>query len=190
MLNTRYLIRADENNRPVVVPNPQALGNAWFVTDIIMVNDADEEIEALSDFDPAYQVVVDKRFERYLEGFTPVFDPEAEISLTSYAPNRLEYSVDAAAGQMVVFSEIYYDKGWNAYVNGELWPHFRANYVLRGMVLPAGKHQIEFRFEPRAYRAGEKISYAASVFVLLSIAGWVAVEIRKRIQKSKTVQKN
>jgi len=80
---------------------------------------------------------------------------------------------------MAVFSEIYYDKGWNAYVNGEPWPHFRVNYILRAMILPPGEHDIEFRFEPRSYFVGEKVSLAGSVLMALLIFGFIAFEVKK-----------
>ena len=87
-----------------------------------------------------------------------------------YQPNYLKYSANLTKDGIAIFSEIYYDKGWNAYINGELKAHFRANYVLRGMVIPSGNHTIEFKFEPRTYKTGETVSLASSIILLLLLA--------------------
>ncbi|MFO7646119.1 MAG: hypothetical protein R6W95_17180, partial [Desulfosarcina sp.] len=140
MLNTRYFI---VNPQTDPLRNPFALGNAWFVEDYILVENADEELAALDEIDAATTAVIDKRFESFLEGFSfPEFSGST-IELVSYAPNRLQYKYSADQDEMAVFSEVYYDKGWNAYINGEKAPHFRANFVLRAMILPAGEHSLE-----------------------------------------------
>ena len=90
--------------------------------------------------------------------------------MTEYKPNYLRYNSSSAEDGIVIFSEIYYDKGWNAYVDGELSPYFRANYVLRGMQMPKGNHVIEFKFEPNTYKIGETISLASSIILLLLLA--------------------
>jgi hypothetical protein len=179
MLNTKYFIQPDQDNKPSVVPNMKAFGNAWFVQDYLMVNNADEEIDALGTADLETTAVVDKRFRPMLEGFTPVSDSLAAIRLIEYAPNHLKYQANTSKDQLVVFSEIYYDKGWNAYVDGTQVPHFRVNYVLRGMILPAGKHLVEYRFDPKVYRVGEKISFASSLLVILLVIGYGVMEIRR-----------
>ncbi len=183
MLNTKYFIVADENRRPVAQLNMDALGHAWFVDEYILVDNADEEIEALTAFNPGTTAIVDKRFSDRLSGFDAVPDSTAQINLSSYAPNKLKYSYSAASDQLVVFSEIYYDKGWNAFIDGKPAPHFRANYVLRAMAVPAGSHDIEFRFEPVVYRTGESISLAGSLLLLLLLLGYAFTEFRKNYRK-------
>ncbi|MCB0823376.1 MAG: YfhO family protein [Bacteroidales bacterium] len=183
MLNTKYIIQPDKNNKPTVTPNMGYLGNAWFVPQVEMVENADQELDALTDFDPAKTAVVDKRFEKDLEGFTPSNDTTASIQLIEYAPNQLKYQSNTSKDQLAVFSEIYYDKGWNAYVDGEKVPYFRANYVLRAMVVPAGKHLIEFKFEPRVYAIGEKVSFASSLLVILLVLGFAGMELKKYFKK-------
>ncbi|HRX98015.1 MAG TPA: YfhO family protein [Bacteroidales bacterium] len=183
MLNTKYIIQPDKNNKPTVTPNMGYLGNAWFVPQVEMVENADQELDALTDFDPAKKAVVDKRFEKDLEGFTPSYDTTASIQLIEYAPNQLKYQSNTSKDQLAVFSEIYYDKGWNAYVDGEKVPYFRANYVLRAMVVPAGKHLIEFKFEPRVYAIGEKVSFASSLLVILLVLGFAGMELKKYFKK-------
>lgn len=183
MLNTKYIIQADESKRPVARTNMGFLGNAWFVEEIQMVNNADEELAALDNFDPEKTVVIDKRFSDYLEGFTPVFDSVAQIKLIDYKPNHLQYQSNAKKDQLAVFSEIYYDKGWKAYIDDVLVPHFRANYVLRAMIIPAGKHKIDFKFEPEVFAIGEKVSFASSLLLILLVLGFGFYEIRNYFKK-------
>ncbi|MBN1820709.1 MAG: YfhO family protein [Prolixibacteraceae bacterium] len=181
MLNTKYLI-VDVNQQPL--RNPMALGNVWFVNNYRIVNNADEEIAALSGFDPGNTAIIDKRFENYVSGKTFTANQNENILLEKYEPNYLMYKYNARSEQLAVFSEVYYEKGWNAYIDGEKTPHFRANYILRAMVVPQGEHQVEFKFEPKSYYIGNKVSYASSIILLLIIIGFVGNEIRKK-QKAK-----
>ncbi len=174
MLNTKYFIAPDEKSgQPQVQINMQALGNAWFVNNAHMVNNADEEINALTDFVPTETAVYDKRFEEQVKGHIISKDSLATITLTEYKPNHLTYTYETGKEQLAVFSEIYYAKGWNAYIDGKVSPYFRANYVLRAMIVPAGKHTIEFRFEPKVYFTGEKIAFASSMLLVLLAIGSV-----------------
>ena len=174
MLNTKYFIVPDEKNIPAAQLNMDALGNSWFVEDYQMAGNADEEIMALNDFDPAKTAIIDRRFENYIDNFVPSKDSLARITLTSYEPNHLTYSSVSGHKNLAVFSEIYYDKGWDAFIDGKEAPYFRVNYVLRGMIIPAGEHVVEFKFEPAVYYMGEKISGAAMIILLLVILGYLA----------------
>lgn len=176
MLNTKYFIVKGENNIPTPQINTNALGNAWFVNEIKFVPDADSEIVSLNKFDPKNTVIIDQRFHGLAAGFKGNPDTLATIILNSYKPNELNYTSKSQSGQLAVFSEIYYDKGWNAYIDGKLTPHFRANYVLRAMLIPAGQHKIQFRFEPESFIIGEKISYASSIFIFILIAGFLVYQ--------------
>lgn len=177
MLNTKYFIVKGENNVPTPQINMNALGNAWFVRDIKLVPNADAEIQALDSLDPKTTAIVDQRFKDLVK--PPVsFDTTAQIVLKSYKPNDLVYESSNNAEGVAIFSEIFYAKGWNAYIDGKEVPHFRANYVLRGMMVPAGKHEIRFRFEPESYQKGEKISYATSILIYLLIAGFAVFQWR------------
>ena len=182
MLNTRYIIY-NADAPPLV--NSHRLGNAWFVDSLVVVPDADAEIAALNTIDPASQVVVDNRFSEVLEGFSPVKDTTATISLTEYRANYLKYSSVSSTEQMAVFSEVYYDKGWQAYVDGKPVPHFRANYLLRAMRVPSGNHVIEYKFRPKSYYIGEKISLASSLVLILLLLGTGWFEYKK-VKKDKT----
>jgi len=181
MLNTKYFIVPDKanNNQPTPQINMQALGNAWFVNDIRIVKNADEEINALDSFIPNETAIVDKRFESFVKGHVISLDSLATIKETSYKPNGLIYESHASKEQLAVFSEIYYDKGWNAYIDGKITPHFRANYILRAIMVPAGKHTIEFKFEPVVYNVGEKVSLASSALLLILVLGSLALLLRK-----------
>ena len=173
MLNTKYLI-VNPNGAPIKDPAP--LGNAWFVNNYQIVENADAEIDALSGFNPAEKVIVDKRFEEYVSRKT--YQKSGSIELLVSDPNYLKYDFNSDSEQLTVFSEIYYDKGWDAYIDGKKVPYFRVNYVLRAMSVPAGEHTIEFKFEPRSYFMGNKISYASSIiFVLLALA-YLAINIK------------
>jgi len=184
MLNTKYFIVPDQKGgQPQMQINMQALGNAWFVNNAHKVNNADEEINALNNFVPSETAIYDKRFESQLKGHIINKDSTATISLTEYKPNHLTYKSETSREQLAVFSEIYYDKGWNAYIDGKQTPYFRANYILRAMIVPAGKHTIEFKFEPKVYITGEKIAYASSILLVLLAAGTIGFMVSR---KSKT----
>ncbi len=177
MLNTRYIIY---NPDAAPLQNRYALGNAWFVNDIKKVKNADEEIKVVGEIDPARTAVVDEKFDKELEGFTAQPDAQAKIRLTDYKPNHLKYEAETSSEQLAVFSEIYYNKGWNAYVDGELKPHFSVNYVLRAMRVPAGKHSIELKFEPSNYYLGEKISLASCLLLFGAIGVSIFINFRKK----------
>lgn len=185
MLNAKYFIVPQPEGEPGVRLNPGALGNAWMVNSYRIVENANEEIAALNDFNPASEAIIDKRFESYVSGKTFSGDSAASISLASYHPNRLSYDYQANTEQLVVFSDIYYEKGWKSFVDGKEVPHFRVNYILRAMVLPAGEHIIEFSFEPRAYFAGNKIATASSYLLFMLILGAIGWEVRSRTRSEK-----
>jgi hypothetical protein len=181
MLNTKYFIVPDpKGGQPEMQINMQAMGNAWFVNNAHVVNNADEEINALTDFIPAETAVYDKRFESQVKGHIISKDTLASIALTDYKPNHLTYKSETSREQLAVFSEIYYDKGWNAYIDGKSAPYFRANYVLRAMIVPAGSHTIEFKFEPKVYATGEKIAYASSILLVLLALGTLGFMFRSK----------
>ena len=176
MLNARYFIFPLEAGQTVPLRNPFALGNGWFVNQVTYVDNANEEIAAIHGINPRETVVVDKRFESVLKPAAES-DSTCSVVLTAYEPNDLKYEINSAKGGIVVFSEIYYP-GWQAYIDGEKVEHGRANYILRAMNVPAGKHVVEFKFDPDSLHATETIAYIA--FVLLAIAAVVIVVISYR----------
>lgn len=181
MLNTKYfIVRNPQDNSPLVQVNPDALGNAWFVQDWKIVPDADAEIKALDSLNTATTAVIDQRYKSEVDGLESGRDSTAMIRMTSYAPNKLKYVSTSSRPGLGIFSEIYYPAGWNAYLDGNAVPHIRVNYVLRGMKIPAGNHEIEFRFEPEVYYTGEKIALAGSIAVLALFGFATYREVRGR----------
>ena len=173
MLNTKYFI----SQQGQVQQNPGAMGNAWFVNNVNIVANADAEIAALNGFNADSTAIVDTRFsDQIIENLD---NSNATINLKEYKPNYLKYTSSSTKDGIAIFSEIYYDKGWNAYIDGELKPHFRANYVLRGMQIPAGNHLVEFKFEPSTYKTGETVALASSAILLLLLAFVSFKELRK-----------
>jgi hypothetical protein len=181
MLNMKYIILRPELNP---LPNPNAQGPVWFAPFYEVVDNPDEEIAKLADINLYNTVAVDKRFADQVEGKSFVPDSAAKIDLTSYEPNHLQYAYTTNHDQLAVFSEIYYDKGWKAYLNGDEVPYLRANYVLRAMVVPAGDGIIEFKFEPRVWVVGEKVSFASSLLLILLLLGALVVQARKQISSA------
>ena len=183
MLNTKYFIGvSQETGQMIVQPNRQALGPAWFVKEFKMVANADSEMTALTNFNPAQTAIVDQRFSKNIEGLKIAFDSTATIKLVDYRANRLTYEASAQSEQLAVLSEIYYDKGWKAFIDGKEVPHIRVNYVLRALRVPAGNHKIEFRFEPEVYFTGEKIALAGSLLLILAFVGVSVREFRQSTQ--------
>jgi hypothetical protein len=164
MLNTKYVKYSGA--APPISNEKHALGNAWFVSDINWASTADEEMQALSTIDPANVAVVNDEFKSALTTWG-VVDSSATVAMTRYATNKLTYSVNTPSSAAVVFSEIYYPAGWVCRIDGNEVPAFRANYILRGVQVPAGKHTVEWSFEPKSYATGVTVNMAGSVSLLL-----------------------
>ena len=176
MLNTKYII-ISRDNTPLI--NPEALGNAWFVESYELVNSPDEELLAVNRIDPSKTAVIDNRFEEVINHSSPGVDSLATITLDNYKANELTYSSSSSATQLAIFSEIYYPKGWNAYINGEKLDIIRANYILRAAVIPAGNNKIVFRFEPSSYRIGNTVSLIGSLLLIAFLLVAAYIEIKK-----------
>ncbi|WP_158233287.1 YfhO family protein [Reichenbachiella sp. 5M10] len=173
MLNTKYF-KAGER-AAAVIPNPAANGNAWFVRDILEVKSPDDELMALVGMNTKEEAVVDvSKFDLAVAGY----DSTAQVALKSYAPNRLVYESNSDQAGLAVFSEIYYPKGWTATVDGQEIDILRANYVLRALELPAGRHEVVFTFAPQAYYVGNTMTWIFNVILLLSCVVYVVVSFR------------
>ena len=167
MLNTRYFIFPLQGGQTAPLPNPFALGNAWFVDEVQYVSNANEEIEAIHGLNPQQTAVMDKKFESIVKSIPS--DAMDTIELVAYEPNYLKYEVDSEKGGTVVFSEIYYP-GWQSTIDGQETAHGRANYILRAMNVPAGKHVVEFRFDPKSLHTTETIAFIAlGLLALLAV---------------------
>ncbi len=169
MLNTKYLIY---NPEAAPLMNTKAMGSAWIVNSFQLAENADQEIAAINKIDLSKTIIVNKKFLPLLEGVKSNSGRPSKLSLSSYSPNQLVYSYSGSGYEIAVFSEVYYPKGWNAYIGGKLVPYFQANYLLRAMVLNAGNYDITFKFEPISYNVGKKISMVSS-FLLLLLIGFV-----------------
>ncbi|MFP4556663.1 MAG: hypothetical protein ACLFNU_07315 [Bacteroidales bacterium] len=188
MLNTRYTIRRTEQGQAARY-NPRALGNAWFVDSVKMVNNADEEIAALRNFDPAKVAIVDKRFEEIVKNYKPSPAPTDTIYLTDYRANRLVYKYKLKEDRLAVFSDIYYPVGWHSKINNEEQEHFRVNYILRSMILPAGNNKVVFEYKPKMYKAGYGVDLVSSLLIILSTLFWIGYEAYKYNFKENNSQK-
>ncbi|MEN9487751.1 MAG: hypothetical protein RL494_16 [Bacteroidota bacterium] len=178
MLNVKYLIQTNEKGEKIAIHNTQANGNAWFVKEIKLVSDADAEMKALDKLETKKVAVINSK--DFNVGFKPfVTDSTSTIKLTSYAPNELKYSSNNTKNGYAVFSEMYYKNGWNAYIDGKLSNYERVNYALRGMAIPAGKHTIEFKFEPQVVKTGSMISLLSFIGILLLLGGGIYYEAKK-----------
>lgn len=181
MLNAKYFITQDPQNGSFKMSrNNTALGNVWLVKGVQFVKNADEEMKAISSFDPKLEAIVDEKFKNLIDTTRLGADPSAFIKMEKYHPDHIEYSYSAPRDVIAVFSEIYYDKGWNMYIDGEQKPYFRADYVLRAAQLVAGNHKVEFKFEPKSYYTGEKISLAGSILLVLCLGFGVYTENKKK----------
>ena len=177
MLNTKYFILGSENGEQVQV-NPNANGNAWFVDKVIVVNSANEEIKALDSLNTKEVAVVNGN---EINNAHLVFekDSTARIQLKKNNVTELVYHSNTSKEQFAVFSEIYYKEGWNAYIDGELTPHYQVDYVLRGMIVPNGNHIIEFKFEPTIIKRGNTITLTSYTLLILLPLGWFFYDKKK-----------
>ncbi|MCB0688266.1 MAG: YfhO family protein [Saprospiraceae bacterium] len=175
MLNTRYIIQPGENGEPYVQKNSNALGNAWAVDSIVIVGSAKEEFDQLDGLNPANTVIINKEYESYLKGFES--GSTGEIELVHYIPDHLTYTTHSSKEILAVFSEIWYgpDKGWQAYLDGNPVSHVRANYLLRALRIPSGKHKVEFVFQPRSFYLGRTISKIMSSMILYGFIWFLGI---------------
>ena len=177
MLNTRYVIY-NPGSPPLV--NTNSLGNAWFVEKPVIVENANKEISSINKINPAKEATVDIAFkDQITKSSFPVLENE-KIDLVSYKPDELVYKYSAKEEKLTVFSEIYYPAGWKGYIDGKENKYFRTDYVLRGMIVPAGDHEIRFVFKPASYVTGNKISLASSILLILMIAGFFVTRFKIR----------
>jgi len=185
MLNTRYIVLGAENPP---VKNANAFGNSWFVSNVISVNSATEEIGSLNRLESSLTAIVHSEFLEEIKGCSQdSLSTSESVLLTAYSPNRLEYKSASAANRLAIFSEVYYPAGWRAYVDGQEVKILRANYILRALNIPAGEHTIVFEFKPDSFKKGElwsRITSGVLVLMLLAtLAGFLLNTYRQRASK-------
>jgi len=179
LLNVKYIISQDEEGAEQVQQNPQANGNVWFVQNVKVVPDADAEILALDSLNTLQTAVIQERYANELPRSIFPQDSTDNISLVEHQPNYLKYQSSAQETKLAVFSEVYYPNGWNVYIDGKPTTYFKADYILRALMVPEGKHTIEFKFEPQVVKTGSTISLASNILLLLIIFGGVFFTYRK-----------
>lgn len=186
MLNTKYFIfPAGQQGQTVPIENPYTFGNAWFIDKIQYVNNANEEIDAIGQVDLQQTAIVDSKFKEALKGVNEGYkDSLSTIRLTSYEPNQLAYETSSPQDGIVVFSEIYYP-GWTATIDGKPADIARADYILRAMNVPAGKHTIEMRFDPQSLHITEGIAYGAMALLLVGVIILIWIYRKKYSENSK-----
>ncbi len=185
MLNTKYIVqRSADGKSTAAYPNPGALGNCWFVKGVKFVHGPVEEMKALDNFNPKDTAVVDESFKSIITNFA-VPDSNATIKQTQFDNMAISYESNSSSANVAVFSEVYY-RDWNAYIDGKETPVAKADYVLRALVIPAGKHSIEFRFEPKVFNASYKISLITN-WLLLAALLWFAFYSFKKSGNKKEV---
>jgi len=182
MMNVRYIITQGNNGSEVPQRNPYANGAAWFVENVMIAQNANEELLLLDSLDTKSTAIIHKEFIEKLPLENIKRDSTATINIKNHAPNHLVYESSATSSQLALFSEAYYSKGWNAYIDEQPVEHFRANYILRAMKIPEGNHTIEFKFEPQVVATGSKVSLASSILFLLVFAGGFYYNSRKKEQ--------
>lgn len=180
MMNVRYIITQAKNGGAVAQRNPYANGPAWFVENVMLAENADEEIRLLDSLNTKETAVINKEFLSKIPLEKIERDSTATIDLVEHAPNYLVYETSTQSAQLALFSEVYYPKGWNVYINNKPVDYIRANYVLRALPIPPGNHKVEFKFEPKVIQTGSTISLASSALLLLIILGTLFYTYRKR----------
>lgn len=191
MLNLKYLIAAGKTpqgqDAHIKIENPSRYGSAWVVQKFVTKESNIDELDAVGTEDLRTTAIIHKEFADQMSGFSPAYDPAATLTITNFLPNHITYQFNAPSGkeQLVVFSEIYYNKGWKLYIDGseEVSPHLRANYVLRAARIPGGNHTLEFKFEPDSYETGENIGLLGSILLLLAVAGVGFLGFRNKLKQ-------
>ncbi|MBI3139582.1 MAG: YfhO family protein [Sphingobacteriales bacterium] len=185
MLNTKYIVVADpQNGQPGLIRNPDAFGPCWLVGHVKLVNNRVEAIHALGNTNLKDTAIVLRDDAKGL--VQPQRDSLSAIKMTKFDNDTVEYEFNANSPQFAVFSEIYYPKGWNAYVDGKQSPYINTNYILRGISLPAGKHSIRFVFEPVSVKQGRSIMFIASILITLIFLGGLFMAWRESKKTSGT----
>ena len=180
MLNTKYFIGQGQNGQPIAQLNPGAFGPCWLVKGIKFVTSVNNEMLALDSTNLRDTAVVNESFKASIKQL-PVADSLASIKISERQNDKITYAFNASAPQFAVLSEIYYNRGWNAYIDGQNADYVKTNYALRGIAIPAGKHTVDFRFEPTAYKTGNAISFwgVALIYLILAIALFLLFKKKK-----------
>ena len=187
MLNTKYIITRSnnpQNPQPVAQINPGACGPVWFVKSIQYVDGPAAAMKGLDNFNPKDTAIVENAFKGLIP-FAPVSDSTASISLVKNDNDDITYTSQSTSNQFAVFSEIYYDRGWKAYIDGKEAPIVKTDYALRGLAVPSGKHDIKFEFRPSSYYTGEKLEVVGTSLTYILLIGGIFIAYRDEKKKKK-----
>ena len=182
MLNTKYVITQDSTGQVYPQQNPGALGSAWLVSEVKFVPDARTEMRSLDNFNPATTAIVQESFKKDITSGIQ-WDSAASLKLVKNENDVVTYQFNAPAPQFAVFSEVYYDRGWKAYIDEKEAPIVKTNYVLRGLSIPAGQHSIVFRFKPESFTTGSRITMISQILLLLLLAAGLWLDNRQKGNK-------
>jgi hypothetical protein len=182
MLNVKYVIQTDKEGKEYPIINPDANGNAWFVNQVEFVQNSDAEMKALDKLNSKEVAVINENEFADINNKAFAKDSSATITLDSYLPNDLKYTSKNSKDGLAVFSEMYYGKGWKALIDGKETSIMRADYALRAIVVPAGKHTIEFKFDPQVVKTGSMITLVSSIGMLFLLVGGIYFERKKQIE--------
>jgi uncharacterized membrane protein YfhO len=182
MLNVKYIIQTNKEGKEFPTINPNANGNAWFVNDVKLVNKSNSEMKLLDELDTKKAAIFNIHL--YGDKFKNArlkrnLDTSGTIKIDLYKPNYIKYTSNNENEGLAVFSEIYYENGWNAYIDDVKTEHFPVDYVLRALIVPGGEHTIEFKFEPQVIKTGSTITLISALGMLLLLGGGIYYEIKK-----------
>jgi len=187
MLNTKYIIY---NPDAQPFPNSFAYGNAWVANDIQWVDTPNEEIDAIATTDVRHTAIINKEFEQQIGNYQVTDSIMPQITLEAYQPNKLTYNFSdvstgsTTANYLVVFSEIWTEKGWKMFIDGQEQPLMRANYLLRAAMIPSGEHEIVMEYAPKAWKVGNTVSFASSLIMILGLIGALVYTFRPKKEKA------
>ena len=190
LLNVKYVIGQDKEGKEVVQQNPQANGNVWFVQNAVVVPDDNAEILSLDSLNTGQTAIINAKFKDQLTKKIFPENPAAHISLVKHSPEYLKYESQSNAPQLAVFSEAYYPWGWDAYIDGKKTDYFRADYILRAMMVPSGSHVIEFKFAPQVIQTGSTISLTSNIILILIILGALFFSLKRKMFSNKVTEAN
>mgnify|MGYP000055952588 FL=1 len=187
MLNNKYYIYPDQSGDYQYFQNPFVYGNAWFVDEVEIVGNPNEEIKKIGEVDTKKVAVVNKKYADYVSGLANSADSSATITMNSYAPNKITYTSNSSSDKLAVFSEIYFEDGWIAKIGGEEVPHINVNYILRGLKIPKGTQEIEFEFKPTMFTVGNMINIISflSILLVLGFFTWKNIKSTPLIEDEK-----
>ena len=186
MLNAKYIITAGDDGKAVPQTNPYALGNAWYVDKIHVAENANDESDALNTIDLSHEAVLDRSFAEYVSDFEPAVPEGASVVLNKYTPKELDYTCSSSEPGTIVFSEIYYPYGWKATIDGQPADHYRVNYMLRALNVPAGEHNIHFIFDPDSVRKGNTLATVCIILMYLLTTAGIGWGVYRVIKKKRS----